>query len=160
MSTATASSTGFAQFGLAAPLNQAIERSGYEIPTPIQVQIIPHLLAGRDLLGQAQTGTGKTAAFTLPMLQLLNRYKPEKRTIRSLVLVPTRELAAQVEECVCDYGQNLDLKALCIFGGVPINPQLKALKHGIDILVATPGRLIDHLGRGTVKLSNVEISLH
>jgi ATP-dependent RNA helicase RhlE len=147
----------FDKLGLLPELLEAVKSRGYEKSTPIQEKTIPSILAGHDVLGNAQTGTGKTAAFTLPMLQLLNRVKPQKKTIRALVLVPTRELAAQVEECVRDYGQNLDLKALCIFGGVPINPQLKALKIGIDILVATPGRLIDHLGRGTVKLSNVEM---
>ena len=147
----------FDKLGLLPELLSAVKSRGYEKSTPIQEKTIPSILAGHDVLGNAQTGTGKTAAFTLPMLQLLNRHKPQNKTIRALVLVPTRELAAQVEECVRDYGKNLDMEALCIFGGVPINPQLKALKQGRDILVATPGRLIDHLGRGTVKLSNVEI---
>lgn len=147
----------FDKLGLLPELLDAVKSRGYEKSTPIQKKSIPSILAGHDLLGNAQTGTGKTAAFTLPMLQLLNRTKPQVKKIRALVLVPTRELAAQVEECVRDYGQNLDMKALCVFGGVPINPQLKAFKQGIDILVATPGRLIDHLARGTAKLSDVEI---
>jgi len=147
----------FDKLGLLPEILNAVKSRGYEASTPIQEKAIPSILAGHDLLGKAQTGTGKTAAFTLPMLQLLNSRKTPDKRIRSLVLVPTRELAAQVEECVRDYGQNLDLKALCVFGGVPINPQLKALRQGIDILVATPGRLIDHLERKTVDLSNVEI---
>ena len=147
----------FNQLGLLPELLDAVESRGYEKTTPIQKKAIPSILAGHDVLGNAQTGTGKTAAFTLPMLQLLNRNKTQCRTVRALVLVPTRELAAQVEECVRIYGQNLDLKALCVFGGVPINPQLRVLKQGVDILVATPGRLIDHLERKTVDLSRVEI---
>ena len=147
----------FDKLGLLPELLDAVKSRGYEKSTPIQEKSIPSILAGHDVLGNAQTGTGKTAAFTLPMLQLLHRNQTQNKKIRALVLVPTRELAAQVEECVRDYGQNLHLKALCIFGGVPINPQLKALKQGVDILVATPGRLIDHLGRKTVDLSNVEI---
>ena len=147
----------FDKLGLIPELLDAVKSRGYENSTPIQEKSIPSILEGRDVLGNAQTGTGKTAAFTLPMLQLLNREKPQKKKIRAMVLVPTRELAAQVEECVRDYGQNLDMKALCVFGGVPINPQLKALKDGVDILVATPGRLIDHLERKTVDLSAVEI---
>ena len=147
----------FDKLGLLPELLKAVKSRGYEKSTPIQEKAIPSILAGHDLLGKAQTGTGKTAAFTLPVLQLLNRQRTQNRKIRSLVLVPTRELAAQVEECVRAYGQNLDLKALCIFGGVPINPQFKALKQGVDILVATPGRLIDHLERKTVDLSKVEI---
>jgi ATP-dependent RNA helicase RhlE len=147
----------FDKLGLLPELLTAVKSRGYEKSTPIQEKAIPSILAGHDLLGKAQTGTGKTAAFTLPMLQLLNREKTLDKKIRALVLVPTRELAAQVEECVRDYGQNLDLKALCVFGGVPINPQFKALKRGVDILVATPGRLIDHLDRKTIDLSNIEI---
>ena len=147
----------FDKLGLLPELLNAVKSRGYEKSTPIQEKTIPSILAGHDVLGNAQTGTGKTAAFTLPMLQLLNHNKTQNKNIRALVLVPTRELAAQVEECVREYGQNLDFKALCVFGGVPINPQLKALKRGIDILVATPGRLIDHLERKTADLSNVEI---
>ncbi len=147
----------FDKLGLLPELLSAVKSRGYEKSTPIQEKTIPSILAGHDVLGNAQTGTGKTAAFTLPMLQLLNRNKTQNKSVRALVLVPTRELAAQVKECVREYGQNLDFKALCVFGGVPINPQLKALKQGIDILVATPGRLIDHLERKTVDLSRVEI---
>lgn len=147
----------FDKLGLLPELLDAVKSKGYEKSTPIQGKAIPSILAGHDLLGKAQTGTGKTAAFTLPMLQLLNRDKTRTKNIRALVLVPTRELAAQVEECVCRYGENLDFSALCVFGGVPINPQFKAFKKGVDILVATPGRLIDHLDRKTVDLSHVEI---
>jgi len=147
----------FDKLGLLPELLSAVKSQGYEKSTPIQEKTIPSILAGHDVLGNAQTGTGKTAAFTLPMLQLLKRNETKNKGIRALVLVPTRELAAQVEECVCNYGQNLDFRALCVFGGVPINRQLKALKLGVDILVATPGRLIDHLERKTVDLSNVEI---
>ena len=147
----------FDNLGLLPELLSAIKSRGYIKSTPIQEKTIPSILAGRDLLGKAQTGTGKTAAFTLPMLQLLNRHKVQNHQVRALTLVPTRELAAQVEECVRKYGQNLNLKALCVFGGVPINPQIKSLKSGVDIIVATPGRLLDHLERKTVDLSHVEI---
>ncbi len=147
----------FDKLGLLPALLSAVKSRGYTKSTAIQEKTIPSILAGRDLLGKAQTGTGKTAAFTLPMLQLLNRHKVQNHQVRALVLVPTRELAAQVEECVRKYGQNLNLKALCVFGGVPINPQIKSLKRGVDIIVATPGRLLDHLGRKTLDLSHVEI---
>src|SRR5690606_5849566 len=127
---------------------QAVREQGYETPTPIQVEAIPAVLAGRDLLAGAQTGTGKTAAFTLPMLQRLSQEERARSQfggigIRALVLTPTRELAAQVEESVRVYGKHLPLKSAVICGGVGMNPQINAMKKGVDILVATPGRLLD-----------------
>ena len=158
------SSSDFASLGLAAPLLRAIADSGYEHPTPIQAQAIPVVLAGRDLRAAAQTGTGKTAGFTLPMLQLLSKpdasgkpVQPKAGRPRALVLTPTRELAAQVEDSVRTYGKYLSLKSLVMFGGVNINPQISALRGRVDILVATPGRLLDHVGQRTVDLSGIEI---
>jgi ATP-dependent RNA helicase RhlE len=151
--------TPFASLGLAEPILRAIADAGYTTPTPIQAQAIPQVLAGGDLLAAAQTGTGKTAGFTLPILHLLTSRaasaKPGRP--RCLILVPTRELAAQVEESVQTYGKHLSLTSMVMFGGVGINPQFKALKSRIDILVATPGRLLDHVGQKTVDLSGVEI---
>ena len=150
----------FESLGLRAELLRAVSEKGYSEPTPIQRQAIPPILEGRDLMGGAQTGTGKTAGFTLPLLQrLMSSEKPGKgrRAIRALVLTPTRELAAQVGESVDIYGKHLPLKATVIFGGVKINPQIQKLRNGIDILVATPGRLLDHVGQNTVDLSRVEI---
>ncbi len=146
----------FEKLGLQAELLNAVAREGYATPTPIQTKSIPAILAGRDVMGGAQTGTGKTAAFALPMLQLLS--KGEKgRLPRALVLTPTRELAAQVEESFKTYGRFLPLRSTVIYGGVGINPQIEALRRGVDILVATPGRLLDHAGQGTLSLSKVEI---
>ena len=144
---------------------RAVTEQGYTAPTPIQSQAIPTVLNGGDLLAGAQTGTGKTAGFTLPILHRLStdtigaaqKNKTSPRVIRALVLTPTRELAAQVEESVRLYGTYTNLNSAVIFGGVGINPQIKLLKHGVDILVATPGRLLDHAGQGTVDLSKVEI---
>ncbi len=150
----------FASLGLSAEILRAVSERGYTEPTPIQAQAIPVVLAGRDLMGGAQTGTGKTAGFTLPILQLLTAStKPAtgKAPIRALVLIPTRELAAQVEESVRDYGKYLALKSMTMIGGVNINPQIKQLHGRVDILVATPGRLLDHLQQKTVDLSHVEI---
>ncbi len=151
----------FQQLGLQAELLRAIEAQGYTNPTPIQAQAIPVILEGRDVLAGAQTGTGKTAAFTLPLLQLLDGRPPQHpgkgRVPRALVLTPTRELAAQVSESIKTYGNHIDLRSTVIFGGVGINPQKDALRRGIDILVATPGRLLDHAGQRTVDLSGVEI---
>ncbi len=147
----------FENLGLIPELLSAVETQGYTESTPVQEKAIPAILAGRDVQAKARTGTGKTAAFTLPMLQLLNHNKTHKPQLRGLVLLPTRELAAQVEECVHKYGQNLELNACYVFGGVPIGPQIKALKKGVDILVATPGRLLDHLERGSVNLAKIEI---
>ncbi|MEL6188093.1 MAG: DEAD/DEAH box helicase [Myxococcota bacterium] len=148
----------FSDLGLAADLLRAVEAQGYTQPTPIQAKAIPHVLDRRDVLAGAQTGTGKTAAFTLPMLQLLDDGKRAKAgRPRALVLVPTRELAAQVGESIQTYGKNLRIRSSVIFGGVNINPQKDVLQRGIEILVATPGRLLDHAGQGTVDLSGIEI---
>jgi ATP-dependent RNA helicase RhlE len=150
----------FADLGLADPLLRALHDAGYETPTPIQTQAIPEVLKGRDLRAAAQTGTGKTAGFTLPILQLLSHRpatKPGPGRPRCLVLTPTRELAAQVHESVETYGKYLTLRSMSMFGGVNINPQIRALRGNMDILVATPGRLLDHVGQKTVDLSGVEI---
>jgi ATP-dependent RNA helicase RhlE len=147
----------FEQLGLRAELLDAVSAQGYTTPTPIQAQAIPVILKGRDVLAGAQTGTGKTAAFALPILQMLSSRGGTSRRPRALVITPTRELAAQVSESIKTYGRNLHLRSAVIFGGVAINPQIKQLRQGLDILVATPGRLLDHAGRGTVNLSQVEI---
>ncbi len=148
----------FASLGLSAELVRAVTERGYTEPTPIQAQAIPVILKGGDLMGGAQTGTGKTAGFTLPLLQLLaDKQVIGKGHIRALVLTPTRELAAQVEESVRIYGKHLPLKSMMMFGGVNINPQIKQLHGRVDILVATPGRLLDHMQQKTVDLSHVEI---
>ena len=150
----------FAGLNLAQPLMRAITDAGYTQPTPVQAQAIPLVLAGGDLLAGAQTGTGKTAGFTLPILHLLTAKPVANQRAgrpRCLILVPTRELAAQVEESVQTYGKSLPLKSMVMFGGVNINPQIKALRGLMDILVATPGRLLDHVGQKTLDLSGVEI---
>ncbi len=147
----------FELLGLQAELLGAVKSQGYTTPTPIQAKTIPVILAGKDVLAGAQTGTGKTAAFTLPMLQLLNGRPDSGRFPRALVLTPTRELAAQVGESVRTYGRNLRLRSTVIFGGVGIVPQIEKLKRGVDILVATPGRLLDHAGQKTLNLSHIEI---
>ncbi len=148
----------FAELGLAEPLVRAVTEHGYTQPTPIQAQAIPAVLKGGDLLAGAQTGTGKTAGFTLPMLQRLNGGKrPAPRHVRALVLTPTRELAAQVNESVVTYGKYLKLSSEVVFGGVNINPQIQKLARGVDILVATPGRLLDLMQQGALNLSAVEI---
>ncbi|MDB6060691.1 MAG: hypothetical protein JWM78_794 [Verrucomicrobiaceae bacterium] len=150
--------TAFSTLGLIEPLQRAVLEKGYEIATPIQAQSIPVILAGRDILAAAQTGTGKTAGFTLPLLQRLADGEPAKnRAVRALVLTPTRELAAQVAESVSVYGQYLSLRSAVVFGGVSINPQMMKLRGGVDILVATPGRLLDLQGQRAVDLSQVEI---
>ena len=152
----------FEELNLAPAIMQAVRELGYENPTPIQAQAIPAVLAGQDLLAGAQTGTGKTAAFTLPLLHKLSLSEPGKnrfggKAIRALVLTPTRELAAQVEESVRDYGKYLQLDSTVIFGGVGMNPQISKIKKGVDILVATPGRLLDLQGQGFLDLSSIEI---
>lgn len=149
----------FESLGLRTELLRAASENGYSTPTPIQTQAIPPILEGRDLMGGAQTGTGKTAGFTLPMLQRLIENKPQKgrRAIRALVLTPTRELAAQVTESVRTYGKYLPIRTTAVFGGVSINPQIKKLRDGVDVLVATPGRLLDHVSQNTIDLSKVEI---
>jgi ATP-dependent RNA helicase RhlE len=149
----------FSELGLIAPIAQAVAAEGYVTPTPIQAQAIPHVLAGRDLLGLAQTGTGKTAAFALPILQRLAHIAPGKghRHTRCLVLTPTRELASQIGESFRTYGKHLPLRYTVIFGGVGMDSQKRALKDGIDILVATPGRLLDLAGQGLVDLRSLEV---
>jgi ATP-dependent RNA helicase RhlE len=148
----------FDTLGLSTELLRAVAEQGYSEPTPIQRHAIPVVLQGRDMLAGAQTGTGKTAGFTLPMLQRLSiAQRKGRRVIRALVLTPTRELAAQVGDSVSTYGRHLPLKSAVVFGGVKINPQIKQLHGGVDILVATPGRLLDHVSQGTADLSNVEI---
>ena len=155
----------FTKLGLSEPIVRAVTEFGYTTPTPIQSQSIPAVLAGGDLLAGAQTGTGKTAGFTLPILHRLSTdvsgaaqtSKTSQRAIRTLILTPTRELAAQVEESVRTYGKYLNLNSAVIFGGVGINPQIQQLKRGVDILVATPGRLLDHMQQGTVNLTKVDL---
>jgi len=150
----------FESLGLIAELVRAVSEEGYTQPTPVQSESIPYILSGRDVLAGAQTGTGKTAGFTLPMLQLLCARSPQgggRRAVRALVLTPTRELAAQVEESIRIYGRHLALRSTMIFGGVGMQPQIDALRRGVDIVVATPGRLLDHLGQRTIDLSQVEI---
>ncbi|MBL6752322.1 MAG: DEAD/DEAH box helicase, partial [Nevskia sp.] len=144
----------FSELGLVPELLRALEGEGYTQPTPVQTQAIPLILAGRDVLAAAQTGTGKTAAFTLPLLQRLAATgAPGPRV---LVLVPTRELAAQVAESVRTYGRNFKLRTAVIFGGVGIHPQIDLLRRGVDIIVATPGRLLDHMQQRTVRLDGIE----
>ena len=148
----------FKELGLIEPLLQAVQTEGYTTPTPIQELAIPHVLTGKDVLGCAQTGTGKTAAFALPMLQNLNSAQPRgKRHIRALILAPTRELASQIGDSFAVYGKNLNLRHSIVFGGVNQNPQTKLLRQGVDILVATPGRLLDLMNQGFIDLSRVEI---
>ncbi|MFL6649667.1 MAG: DEAD/DEAH box helicase [Sulfurifustaceae bacterium] len=147
----------FSTLGLSAELLRAVGEQGYDTPTPIQAQAIPAILAGADLMASAQTGTGKTAAFTLPLLQRLGAGPRANGRPRALVLVPTRELAAQVADSVRTYGRHLRLRCAQIFGGVNIAPQVRELRSGVDIIVATPGRLLDHLERRSVDLSEVEV---
>jgi len=147
----------FKELGLSAELLRAIDEKGYRTATPIQQQSIPLILEGRDILAGAQTGTGKTAGFTLPMLHLLQHSTHNRRSIRALILTPTRELAAQVGESVREYGSHLPFRAAVIFGGVSINTQIAKLRKGVDIVVATPGRLLDHLQQGTIDLSKIDM---
>jgi ATP-dependent RNA helicase RhlE len=151
----------FESLGLLPELLHAVRDHGYETPTPVQAQAIPHILAGRDLLAGAQTGTGKTAGFVLPILQLLAPHtssstSPARHPIRCLILTPTRELAMQIEESVRTYGKYLHVRSATVFGGVNINPQVKALRAGIEILVATPGRLLDHHQQGNLNFSQLQ----
>ena len=147
----------FESLGLSKKLLEAVESEGYTTPTPVQEQSIPPLLAGRDVLGVAQTGTGKTAAFALPVLQIMSRTKTQgKRHIKALILSPTRELAAQIGERFSAYGEHLDIRHKVIFGGVNQNPQVRALQKGIDVLVATPGRLLDLINQGHIDITRVE----
>jgi len=156
---APSSSPAFADLGLSSALLDALRDRGYETPTPIQAQAIPHLLRGRDLLGVAQTGTGKTAAFALPMLDLLTRQDvhPTPRRPRALILTPTRELASQIAESFETYGKHLPTRSTVVFGGVKQSAQVNALRRGVDVLVATPGRLLDLMGQRHVDFSRVEI---
>lgn len=147
----------FDSLGLQADLLRAVATQRYARPTPIQLQAIPEILAGHDLLAGAQTGTGKTAAFVLPLLQRLSEKGHPQRHPRALILTPTRELAAQVGERVHAYGLHLPLRSAIVFGGVGMQPQINQLQRGVDVLIATPGRLLDHAGRRTVDLSRVEI---
>jgi ATP-dependent RNA helicase RhlE len=149
----------FSELGLLPALESAVASEGYVEPTPIQARAIPHVLAGRDLLGLAQTGTGKTAAFALPILQRLTKQQPtgRLRPIRCLVLTPTRELAAQIQESFTTYGKHLTLRSFVIFGGVGMEAQKQALRAGMDVLVATPGRLLDLAGQGLVELKALEV---
>jgi ATP-dependent RNA helicase RhlE len=149
----------FETLGLSAELLRAVSEQGYTEPTPIQQQAIPVILQGRDIMAGAQTGTGKTAGFTLPLLQRMAEQEAAggPRAVRALVLAPTRELAAQVGASIETYGRHLPYRCAVIFGGVKINPQIQKLRRGVEVLVATPGRLLDHAQRGTVDLSQVEI---
>ena len=148
----------FASLGLAAPLLQALETPGYKTPTPIQLQAIPAVLAGRDLMAAAQTGTGKTAGFALPVLQRLSEKESKvgSNAVRCLVLVPTRELAEQVHASFRQYGEHLPVSTYAAYGGVSINPQMMRLRRGVDVLVATPGRLLDLFRQNALKLKQVE----
>jgi len=151
----------FADMRLTEPILRAVQAEGYTVPTPIQVQAIPPVLEGRDVLGCAQTGTGKTAAFALPILQRMSRSRThdhgKTRAIRVLILAPTRELASQISESFRSYGRHTPLRHAVVFGGVGQNPQVRALREGIDILVATPGRLLDLMGQGYVDLRHIEV---
>ena len=154
--------TTFDELGLLPELLRAVKEHGYTTPTPIQAQAIPIILSGRDMMGGAQTGTGKTAGFTLPILQRLARHastsvSPARHPVRALILTPTRELAAQVEASVKTYGKYLPLRSVQIFGGVNMDPQTQALRSGVEIVVATPGRLLDHVQQRTINFSQVEV---
>ena len=166
IATTTAATTSatitFADFGLDPKIQKAVLEQGYTIPTPIQAQSIPHVLAGSDLMGAAQTGTGKTAAFVLPIIQKILRHasssaSPARHPIRALVLTPTRELAVQVAENAASYSKHTDLRAAVVYGGVDMKEQVATLRSGVEILIATPGRLLDHIGSKVANLSQVEI---
>lgn len=147
----------FNELGLSAELLRAVAEQGYETPTPIQREAIPHILEGHDILAGAQTGTGKTAGFTLPMLQRLEKRPPGPRRVRALILTPTRELAAQVNESVHTYGKYRPVRAMEIYGGVSPRPQITKINRGVDVVIATPGRLLDHVRQGNIDLSFVEM---
>jgi len=149
---------GFTKLGLSDAILEAVKKQGYDTPSPIQEKSIPLILEGKDVMAAAQTGTGKTAGFTLPILQLLSKGQPTKSNqVRTLILTPTRELAAQVQDSVSTYGKQLSLKSTVVFGGVKINPQMQKLCGGVDILVATPGRLLDLYSQNAVKFDELEI---
>lgn len=146
----------FNELNIAEPILTAVCEKGYTEPTPIQQKAIPVVQQGKDIFGIAQTGTGKTAAFAIPIIQkLMGRKKSEGHIIQALILTPTRELAMQIDECFSDYGKYTHVKHACIFGGVKQNPQVRALRHGVDVLIATPGRLLDLIGQGEIKLSDL-----
>jgi len=148
----------FETLGLSEELLRAVRDTGYTSPTPIQVKAIPAILQGKDVMGAAQTGTGKTAGFVLPLLQLLNNKPPVKSNrVRALVLTPTRELAAQVQDSVFTYGKHIQLRSAVVFGGVKINPQMMKLRRGVDVLVATPGRLLDLYQQNAIRFNDIEI---
>ncbi len=148
----------FKTFGLSDPLVQGILAAGYTAPTEVQSQVIPAAIAGRDIIGCAQTGTGKTAAFVLPILnRLSHEHATKRKVIRSLILTPTRELALQIEKFIRTYGRFLNLRTLAVYGGANIKGQFNALHHGVDIVVATPGRLLDHMQRRTIDLRHIEV---
>jgi ATP-dependent RNA helicase RhlE len=152
----------FEELGLSPEILRSVRDEGYETPTPVQDQAIPLVLAGRDLMARAQTGTGKTAAFALPILELLRKhantsFSPARHPVRALVVTPTRELAVQVDRSFRAYGRHVPLRTVVVYGGVPMQPQEKALLDGVEILVATPGRLLDHAGSRTVNLGQVEV---
>ncbi|MCK4913202.1 MAG: DEAD/DEAH box helicase [Planctomycetes bacterium] len=148
----------FEQIGLSDPLVKGILATGYKAPTEIQARVIPSAIGGKDIIGCAQTGTGKTAAFVLPMLNRLSHEKhPKNKSPRALILTPTRELAVQIEKAIQGYGRYLDIKTLAIYGGVDIRGQIKKLRQGVDIIVATPGRLMDHMQRGNINFKCIEV---
>src|SRR6478672_2078039 len=152
----------FIELGLRPEILRAVTEAGYTTPTPIQAQAIPEILAGHDIMGGAQTGTGKTAGFGLPILQKLAQYantspSPARHHVRALIIAPTRELAIQVEEQIKEYGKHTNLRSTCVFGGVDIRQQLAIVRAGVEILVATPGRLLDHVEQKSVNLGQVEI---
>ncbi len=148
----------FAALGLSAPILEAVASQNYKSPSPIQIKAIPEVLAGKDVMAAAQTGTGKTAGFTLPILELLCKGpRAQSNQARTLIITPTRELAAQVGESVSTYGRNLPLRSAIVFGGVKINPQMMKLRRGVDILIATPGRLLDLHNQGAIRFKQLEI---
>jgi ATP-dependent RNA helicase RhlE len=148
----------FADLGLSAPILEAVAEKGYDTPSPIQLQAIPAVIEGKDVMAAAQTGTGKTAGFTLPILELLSKGElAQANQARALILTPTRELAAQVGESVAVYGKNLPLRSAIVFGGVKINPQMMKLRKGVDVLIATPGRLLDLYNQNAVKFDHLEV---
>ena len=158
----SATVTKFIELGLSEPLLKAVQEKGYETPSPIQAQAIPAVISGRDVMAAAQTGTGKTAGFTLPLLEKLSKggtaqSRVQSNNVRALVLTPTRELAAQVSESITTYGKYLNLHSTVVFGGVKINPQMMRLRQGVDVLVATPGRLMDLYNQNAVKFSQLEV---
>ena len=148
----------FSSLGLSEPILKAVSKQGYDSPSPIQAKAIPAILEGKDVMAAAQTGTGKTAGFTLPILEMLSKgNRSQSKQIRTLILTPTRELAAQVHASVVSYGKHLPLRSAVVFGGVKINPQITKLREGVDILVATPGRLLDLFNQNAVKFDRVEV---